>query len=74
MILLSFFCTTAPYKRIPVPAVTDILKDVLTSYLQEEKYEVEWSQKMTKTIAEVNNTQNLGHAAPFEYLEFLFIL
>ncbi|XP_034559086.1 tctex1 domain-containing protein 1 isoform X2 [Notolabrus celidotus] len=42
-----------PYKRFPVPAVTDILKDVLTSYLQEEKYEVEWSQKMTKTISEV---------------------
>ncbi|XP_040911568.1 dynein light chain Tctex-type 5 [Toxotes jaculatrix] len=42
-----------PYKRIPVSAVTDILKDVLTSYLQEEKYEVEWSQKMTKTICEV---------------------
>ncbi|XP_040000165.1 dynein light chain Tctex-type 5 isoform X2 [Xiphias gladius] len=31
----------------------DILKDVLTSYLQEEKYEAEWSQKMTKTICEV---------------------
>ncbi|XP_023283081.1 tctex1 domain-containing protein 1 [Seriola lalandi dorsalis] len=42
-----------PYKRFPVLAVTDILKDVLTSYLQEEKYEVEWSQKMTKTICEV---------------------
>ncbi|XP_047446025.1 dynein light chain Tctex-type 5 [Mugil cephalus] len=42
-----------PYQRFPVPAVTDILKDVLTSYLQEEKYEVEWSQKMTKTICEV---------------------
>ncbi|XP_037642562.1 tctex1 domain-containing protein 1 isoform X1 [Sebastes umbrosus] len=42
-----------PYKRIPVPAVTDILKDVLTNYLQEEKYEVEWSQQMTKTICEV---------------------
>ncbi|XP_044076767.1 dynein light chain Tctex-type 5 [Siniperca chuatsi] len=42
-----------PYKRFPVPAVTDILKDVLTSYLQEETYEVEWSQKMTKTICEV---------------------
>ncbi|XP_028986957.1 dynein light chain Tctex-type 5 [Betta splendens] len=42
-----------PYKRFPVPAVTDILKDVLTSYLQQEKYEVEWSQKMTKTICEV---------------------
>ncbi|XP_068427450.1 dynein light chain Tctex-type 5 [Clinocottus analis] len=43
----------APYKHMPVTAVTDILKDVLTSYLQEEKYEVEWSQKMTKTICEV---------------------
>ncbi|TNN81535.1 Tctex1 domain-containing protein 1-B [Liparis tanakae] len=42
-----------PYKRIPIPAVTEILKDVLTNYLQEEKYEVEWSQKMTKTICEV---------------------
>ncbi|KAM9349156.1 dynein light chain Tctex-type 5 [Symphorus nematophorus] len=42
-----------PNKRFPVPAVTDILKDVLTSYLQEEKYEAEWSQKMTKTICEV---------------------
>ncbi|KAG8013974.1 SH3-containing GRB2-like protein 3-interacting protein 1 [Nibea albiflora] len=42
-----------PLKRFPVSAVTDILKDVLTSYLQEEKYEVEWSQKMTKTICEV---------------------
>ena len=42
---------------MPVPAVTDILKDVLTSYLQEEKYEVEWSQKMTKTICEVNKTE-----------------
>ncbi|XP_035861327.1 tctex1 domain-containing protein 1-B isoform X2 [Sander lucioperca] len=31
----------------------DILKDVLTSYLQEEEYEGEWSQKMTKTISEV---------------------
>ncbi|KAG7524411.1 hypothetical protein JOB18_011514 [Solea senegalensis] len=43
----------APYKRFPVPAVEDILKDVLTNYLQQEKYEVEWSQKMTKTICEV---------------------
>ncbi|XP_056277444.1 dynein light chain Tctex-type 5 [Pseudoliparis swirei] len=42
-----------PLKRIPIPAVTEILKDVLTNYLQEEKYEVEWSQKMTKTICEV---------------------
>ncbi|KAL6104220.1 dynlt5 [Pungitius sinensis] len=42
-----------PCKRMPVPAVTDILKDVLTAYLQMEKYEVEWSRKMTKTICEV---------------------
>ncbi|XP_041660261.1 dynein light chain Tctex-type 5 [Cheilinus undulatus] len=46
-----------PYKRFPVPAVTDILKDVLTTYLQEEKYEGEWSQKMTKTICEVIRAQ-----------------
>ncbi|KAG7227239.1 hypothetical protein INR49_013899 [Caranx melampygus] len=46
-----------PYKRFPVPAVTDILKDVLTTYLQVEKYEVEWSQKMTKTICEVIRTR-----------------
>lgn len=59
---------TGPYKRFPAPAVTDILKDVLTSYLQEEKYEVEWSQKMTKTICEVNKTEKLTHATPFEYL------
>lgn len=43
-----------PHKRFPVAAATDILKDVLTSYLQEEKYEVEWSQKMTKTLCEVS--------------------
>uniref|UniRef100_A0A3P8RXP8 Dynein light chain Tctex-type family member 5 n=1 Tax=Amphiprion percula TaxID=161767 RepID=A0A3P8RXP8_AMPPE len=42
-----------PYKRFSVAAVTDILEDVLTSYLQEERYEGEWSQKMTKTICEV---------------------
>lgn len=56
MVLLSLFWTTGPCKRIPVSAVTEILKDVLTSYLQEEKYEVEWSQKMTKTICEVNKS------------------
>ncbi|XP_008287492.1 dynein light chain Tctex-type 5 [Stegastes partitus] len=42
-----------PDKRFSVAALTDILQDVLTSYLQEERYEVEWSQKMTKTICEV---------------------
>ncbi|XP_062260996.1 dynein light chain Tctex-type 5-A-like [Platichthys flesus] len=48
---------TGPYKRFPVGAVTDILKDVLTNYLQEERYEVEWSQKMTKTICEVTRAR-----------------
>ncbi|XP_030630312.1 dynein light chain Tctex-type 5 [Chanos chanos] len=42
-----------PVKRFPVLTVTDILKDVLTTYLQEEKYEVELSRQMTKTISEV---------------------
>ncbi|XP_047197998.1 dynein light chain Tctex-type 5-A-like [Hippoglossus stenolepis] len=48
---------TGPYKRFPVGTVTDILKDVLTTYLQEERYEVEWSQKMTKTICEVTRAR-----------------
>lgn len=52
----SLFSTTGPHKRFPVAAATDILKDVLTSYLQEEKYEVEWSQKMTKTLCEVSQS------------------
>lgn len=48
--------TTGPHKHFPVAAATDILKTVLTSYLQEEKYEVEWSQKMTKTLCEVSES------------------
>lgn len=56
--LSATFCVyaTGPHKRFPVAAATDILKDVLTSYLQEEKYEVEWSQKMTKTLCEVSQS------------------
>ncbi|KAM9500462.1 dynein light chain Tctex-type 5 [Clarias gariepinus] len=42
-----------PTKRFPVHTVREILKDVLTSYLQEEKYEPELCRQMTKTIAEV---------------------
>ncbi|KAM3865732.1 dynein light chain Tctex-type 5 [Diretmus argenteus] len=42
-----------PYKRFSVQAVNDILKDVLASYLQEEKYEAELCRQMTKTISEV---------------------
>lgn len=52
----SVFSTTGPHKRFPVAAATDVLKTVLTSYLQEEKYEVEWSQKMTKTLCEVSES------------------
>lgn len=44
---------TGPYRRFPVFAVNDILKDVLASYLQEEKYEAELCRQMTKTISEV---------------------
>ncbi|KAG7263799.1 hypothetical protein CRUP_006567, partial [Coryphaenoides rupestris] len=42
-----------PSKRFPTLVVTDILKDVLSSYLQEEKYDAELCRQMTKTIAEV---------------------
>ncbi|CAH2310958.1 Hypothetical predicted protein [Pelobates cultripes] len=42
-----------PAKRFPVATVNNILKDVLTSYLQEEKYEAEFCRQMTKTISEV---------------------
>uniref|UniRef100_A0A8D0HET6 Dynein light chain Tctex-type family member 5 n=1 Tax=Sphenodon punctatus TaxID=8508 RepID=A0A8D0HET6_SPHPU len=42
-----------PTKRFPVVTVNNILKDVLTSYLQEKKYEAELCRQMTKTISEV---------------------
>nr|XP_061787129.1 dynein light chain Tctex-type 5-A-like [Nerophis lumbriciformis] len=42
-----------PRKRFPAHAALEILKDVLRSYLQEEKYEVDWSRQMTKTLCEV---------------------
>ncbi|XP_072543119.1 dynein light chain Tctex-type 5 [Salminus brasiliensis] len=42
-----------PTKRFPVLMVKEILKDVLASYLQEEKYEAELCRQMTKTISEV---------------------
>ncbi|XP_073214344.1 dynein light chain Tctex-type 5 isoform X2 [Lepidochelys kempii] len=44
---------TGPAKRFPVVTVNNILKDVLTNYLQEEKYEAELCRQMTKTISEV---------------------
>lgn len=62
----SVFCDAGPHKRFPVAAATDILRDVLTSYLQEEKYEVEWSQKMTKTLCEVSESHKRYGAAAFE--------
>ncbi|TRY97562.1 hypothetical protein DNTS_002597 [Danionella cerebrum] len=42
-----------PTRRFPVTVVKDILKDVLSSYLLEEKYEPELCRQMTKTISEV---------------------
>nr|XP_061794822.1 dynein light chain Tctex-type 5-A-like [Nerophis lumbriciformis] len=42
-----------PRKRFPAPAVLAILKDVLPSYLEDEKYEVEWSRQMSKNLSEV---------------------
>ncbi|KYO36898.1 tctex1 domain-containing protein 1 [Alligator mississippiensis] len=42
-----------PTRRFPVVTVNNILKDVLTNYLQEEKYEAELCRQMTKTISEV---------------------
>ncbi|XP_051851150.1 dynein light chain Tctex-type 5 [Antechinus flavipes] len=42
-----------PSKCFPVNVVNRILKDVLTNYLQEEKYEPELCRQVTKTIAEV---------------------
>ncbi|XP_038650380.1 tctex1 domain-containing protein 1 [Scyliorhinus canicula] len=42
-----------PAKYFPGATVNNILKDVLASYLQEEKYEPELCRQMTKTISEV---------------------
>ncbi|XP_077189543.1 dynein light chain Tctex-type 5 isoform X2 [Paroedura picta] len=42
-----------PAKYFPVATVNNILKDVVTSYLEEEKYEAELCRQMTKTISEV---------------------
>ncbi|XP_002731775.1 dynein light chain Tctex-type 5-B-like, partial [Saccoglossus kowalevskii] len=43
----------APPKKFPVGQVKNILKDVLESYLAEERYEPELCRQMTKTISEV---------------------
>ena len=44
---------SGPTRNFPVVIVNHILKDVLTNYLQEEKYEPELCRQMTKTISEV---------------------
>lgn len=44
---------SGPTKHFPVVIVDHILKDVLTNYLQEERYEPEFCKQMTKTISEV---------------------
>ncbi|KAJ1063986.1 PREDICTED: tctex1 domain-containing protein 1 [Capra hircus] len=46
-----------PIKHFPVVIVNHILKDVLTTYLQEEQYEPELCRQMTKTISEVIKAQ-----------------
>ncbi|KAM6167136.1 dynein light chain Tctex-type 5 [Erethizon dorsatum] len=46
-----------PTKHFPVATVNHILKDVLTNYLLEEKYEPELCRQMTKTVSEVIKAQ-----------------
>ncbi|XP_032757364.1 tctex1 domain-containing protein 1 isoform X1 [Rattus rattus] len=46
-----------PTKPFPVATVNRILEDVLTTYLQEAKYDPEFCRQMTKTISEVIKTQ-----------------
>nr|XP_033773058.1 tctex1 domain-containing protein 1 isoform X3 [Geotrypetes seraphini] len=45
-----------PTKHFPVATVNNILEEVLTSYLQEERYEAELCRQMTKTISEFPRT------------------
>ena len=44
---------TEPSSRFPTSQVKNILKDVLESYLAEERYEPELCRQMTKTLSEV---------------------
>lgn len=46
-----------PRKHFPMVTVNHVLKDVLTKYLQEEKYEAGLCRKMTKLLSEVIKTQ-----------------
>ena len=43
-----------PTKKFPQREVKTILKDVLDSYLAEEKYEPELCKQMSKTLSEVS--------------------
>jgi len=45
-----------PKKKFPSGKVKHIIRDVLDSYLAEEKYEPELCRQMSKTISEVNNS------------------
>ncbi|XP_016063711.1 PREDICTED: tctex1 domain-containing protein 1 [Miniopterus natalensis] len=53
-----------PTTPFPVVTVSHILKDVLTGYLQEERYEPELCRQMTKTISEVIKAQVKALAIP----------
>ncbi|XP_026709940.1 tctex1 domain-containing protein 1 [Athene cunicularia] len=44
---------SGPPKRFPVAVVDDILKDVLGSYLREQRYEPGRCREMAKDVAEV---------------------
>lgn len=44
---------SGPTKHFPVAIVNQILKDVLTNYLQEQQYDPELCRQMAKTISEV---------------------
>ena len=46
----------SPNKKFPTAHIKGIIKDVLESYLCEEKYEPELCRQMTKTLSEVCNS------------------
>lgn len=46
-------------KRFPESSVTGILRDVLESYLTDQKYEPEMCRKLSKTLSEVVISQML---------------